>query len=70
MVILASAIAANVRAIIKRQGLKQYAVAERAGYSARAFNAMLNGRKIITDNDICPIAKALGVTPNDLFKSA
>lgn len=62
-----SEIANNVKEIIKRKGLKQKAVAERAGYNPSIFNNMLNGRKIITDVDINPIAKALDVDPNTIF---
>lgn len=62
-----SSIALNVRKIIKDKGLKQYAVAEKAGFSHQSFNNMLNGRKLIADFDIPPIANALSVTPNELF---
>ena len=62
-----SEIANNVKAIIKEKGLLQRAVAEKAGYDQKVFNNMLNGRKIITDLDINPIANALGVDPNTIF---
>lgn len=62
-----SEIANNVKEIIRQKGLKQKAVAERAGYNPATFNNMLNGRKIITDVDINPIAKALNVDPNTIF---
>ena len=57
----------NVRRIINERGLKQCAVAEKAGYSKQQFNAMLTGRKIITDVDIYKITSALNVDANDLF---
>lgn len=68
-----SIVAANIRSIIKKSGLKQYAVAEKAGYTGKAFSDMLNGRKTITAEHITPIAKSLSsltntaVTPNDLL---
>lgn len=62
-----SIIAGNVKKIITQKGFKQNVVAKRAGYNEKMFSNMLNGRKKITDNDIPPIAIALGVTPNDLF---
>ena len=62
-----SIIANNTKSIIKQLGIKQYVVAERAGYSNRTFSDMLNGRRIIKADEIPSIAKALGVTPNDLF---
>lgn len=62
-----SVIAENIKAIIQKQGYKQSAIAVRAGYDPSKFSNMLNSRKTIADYDIPPIAKALGVSPNDLF---
>lgn len=62
-----SIVAVNTKTLIKKSGYKQSAIAKKAGYSESQFSAMLNGRKIIRDTDIAPIAKALGVTPNHLF---
>ena len=62
-----SAIAENVKQIIRDKCLKQGAVAAKAGYNYKAFSNMLNGRKVITDIDVVNITKALGVTPNDVF---
>ena len=62
-----SVTAENIKNIIKEKGLKQKSVAKRAGYDEKAFNNMLNGRKLITDCDIIPIAKILDATPNQLF---
>jgi transcriptional regulator with XRE-family HTH domain len=64
---LKSAIAGNVKRIITDKGFKQSSIAKIAGYDPKVFNNMLNGRKLISDYDIPPIAKALGVSPNDLF---
>jgi transcriptional regulator with XRE-family HTH domain len=64
-----SAIASNVRRLIRKSGFKQYVIAEKAGFSDKAFSNMLNGRKVIADHDIPQIARALNVTPNDLFES-
>lgn len=57
----------NISHIIEERGLKQCAVAKKAGYSIQTFNAMLNGRRIIKPIDVLAIATALDVTPNDLF---
>lgn len=62
-----SMIASNVRRIINENGLKQGAVAKRAGYDPKAFSNMLNGRKLVTDTDVINIAKALNASPNELF---
>ena len=65
-----SYIAQNVRQIISERGLKQKAVAAKAGYSEGKFNNMLTGRKVITDFDVINIANALNVTPNELFSKS
>lgn len=57
----------NIRKIINERGLKQCAIAEKAGYSKQQFNAMLTGRKLITDSDILKIITALDVDANALF---
>lgn len=57
----------SIKGIIKNKGLKQNAVAEKSGYSAREFNDMLNGRKLIKACDIPNISRALEVQPNELF---
>lgn len=62
-----AALPANIEKEIERQGLKNSAVAKKAGYSAQQFSCMLNGRKIIKPCDILAISEALGVSVNDLF---
>lgn len=63
-------IAANIRSVIRQKGLIQRVVAERAGFSEQQFCGMLAGRKIMRAEFMPAIAKALGMTPNDLFKDA
>lgn len=64
-----SIVAYNIKRIIKSQGTKNKFIAEKAGYTEQQFSDMLHGRKLITDVDIPKLAKALGVTPNELFKT-
>lgn len=64
---LNTAVIPNIRRIINERGMKQYAVAEKAGYTKQQFNAMLTGRRLITDIDICRITMALDVDANTLF---
>lgn len=59
--------ASSVQRIIEEKGLKQVAVAEKAGYSKQQFSAMMNGRKVIKPCDILAIASALAVDANALF---
>lgn len=65
-----SRIADNTRRIIAEKGLKHRAVADKAGFTAKQFSAILNHRKIIKDVDVEAIANALEVTPNELFAKA
>lgn len=64
-----SIVAYNIKRIITSLGTKNKFIAEKAGYTEQQFSNMLNGRKLITDIDIPKLAKALGVTPNELFKT-
>lgn len=64
-----SVVADNLKEYIDENGLKQTAVASRAGYTAQQFNDMLNGRRIMKANDIERIIEATGVDANMLFRS-
>lgn len=54
----------NIRRLIRLKGLKQCAVAEKAGFSPNAFSAMLTERKAIMAEYMPDIASALGVPVN------
>lgn len=59
----------NIKHIIDEKGMKQIVVAERAGFSSSEFSNILNERrKLLRVEHIEPIAKALGVEINELFK--
>ena len=65
-----SIVANRVREIIKEKGLKQTAIAEKAGFSTQEFSDMLNGRRLMRAVDIASIISALrgvGVDANCLF---
>lgn len=57
----------HIKEIMKERGLKIKDVAEKIGYSQAMLSYMLNDERAIKDTDILHIAKALGVTPNELF---
>ena len=65
-----SAVALNVKRIIKERGYKQGAIAKKAGYNEKTFSNMLNGRKIISEQDIVQLVTVLEVTPNDLLNAS
>lgn len=60
-------VAENIAEAIKRKGLKQMHIAEKAGYKQQEFNDMLNGRKLIRVSDVLRISSALGVDANYLY---
>ena len=60
-------VANTIRAIINSNGLKNKAVAERAGYTEKRFSRILTGLSPMKSDDILRIARALNVTPNELF---
>lgn len=62
-----SVVANNTRAFLQNLGLKQKAVAKKAGYTENQFSALLCGRKKMCSEDVIKIANALGITPNDLY---
>ena len=57
----------QIRNIINEKGLKQGAVARKAGFSDSQFSALLLGRKLFRAEYVPRVAFALGVMPNDLF---
>ena len=58
----------NIKDLIENKGMKQGVVAERAGFTPQDFSNILNERrKLLRIEHIWPIAKALGVEPNDLL---
>lgn len=57
----------NIVEIINKRGLKQGAIAEKAGYTKQQFSDMMNGRRIIKPCDVLAISNALGVSVNDLY---
>ena len=60
-------VALNVDRILKERGIKQCAFAKKIGWTSAQVSHMMNGRKILDSDDIELLAKALDVTPNELF---
>lgn len=60
-----SIVANNVKQHIQNKGLKQSAIAKKAGFTAQELNDMLNGRRLMRAVDIANIIDALeGVDAN------
>lgn len=66
-VVFNTIVAPNIRRIMKSRCMKQGLVAAKAGYNPQKFSNMLNGRKIIKDEDMFRIAETLGVEVGALF---
>lgn len=65
-----SVVAVRLKNIIKEKGLKQSAIAERAGFTPQEMNDMLNGRRLMRAVDIASIisvVREFGVDANYLF---
>ena len=62
-----SSVAPRIRELIKEKGLKQTAIADKAGYEPIQVSQMLCGHRVITDNDCIRIAKAMCVPVAELF---
>ncbi len=59
----------NIKNVIAKKGMRQRAVAERAGFSKQDFSNILNDhRKLLRVEYLVPIAFALGVDVNELLK--
>ena len=65
---MGNAVVENVRRVMREKGLKQNYVAEKSQIGVGALSSMLCGRKIITADHVANIAKALDVSPGDLFR--
>lgn len=61
-------VAAEIRAVAGRKGLRQFEVAEKAGISRSTFGPLWKGDRIIDVDQLARIAAALGVQPNTLVQ--
>ena len=59
-----------VRERMESTGVKQKFIAHACGYGEKAFSALLNGYKTITDDDIVKFCAGMGVTPNDVIETS
>lgn len=60
-------VAENIKKIIKEEGYKQSAIAQKVGMSEKQFNALLNGRKTFAADYLPKICRAIGRSPNEVF---
>lgn len=59
----------GIKKIIKKKGMRNWYVAQKAGYSPENFSRMLNGKKLIKACDIPRIAEALGVEITEIYNA-
>ena len=58
----------RIKDCINEKGLKQYVVANKAGFSQKQFSAMMTGKRKIYAVDIEPICTALNVKVDEFIK--
>lgn len=64
---MTGSVAAGIESIIREKGFLHGTVAAKAGFSNQQFCDMLKGRKVIRADYMVPIAKAMGVTVQDIY---
>ena len=57
----------NAYRIMREKKMSQAAVARAAGLTPQQFNDLLNNRKLLREDLVLPICRALECEPNDLF---
>lgn len=57
----------GIKNVIKKSGIKQVVIAERANLTPMQLSDIVNKRRRLDANELFDICRALGVTPNDLF---
>ena len=64
---MVGSVAAGIETIIREKGFIQGVIAAKAGFSDQQFCDMLKGRKIIRADYMVPIAKAMGVSVQEIY---
>ena len=64
---MTGSVAAGIEAIIREKGFVRGVIAAKAGFSDQQFCDMLKGRKVIRADFMVPIAKAMGVSVQDIY---
>lgn len=58
----------RINAYVKGSGIKQYVIAQKAGYTPKQFSAMMTGRKNVSGDDVERVCAALNVPPEEFIK--
>lgn len=58
----------NIRRVIEENDKKRTAVADKAGMRRDTFSRIVQCKRPVYADEICPIAAALGVPIDELFK--
>jgi len=64
---VSGSVAVGIKNIIQDRAYMQSEIARRAGFSSQQFNDMLHERKIIRADYMPPIARALGVSVQEIY---
>lgn len=57
----------NIKELVKRSEIKQGAIARKAEFTDQSFSDMMYGRKLLRPEYIPRIARALGVSVNEIY---
>ena len=60
-------VAEKIKAIIRDEGYKQYAIAKKTSLSEKRFNALLNGKKTFVVDYLPEICRAINKSPSEVF---
>ena len=64
---MTGSVANGIRTIIEEKAYIQNAIAKRSGFSTQQFNDMLHDRKVIRADYVPNIAKAWGVSGQEIY---
>ena len=64
---MSGSVAVGIEKIIRDKGFVRGIIASKAGFTDQQFCDMLKGRKIIRADFLVPIAKAMGVSVQEIY---
>lgn len=64
---LNSSVPDNLKRILKRKGMKQSVFSKALGIPRQRITDIISGRRLVYPSEIMQMAKALDVSPNELF---
>lgn len=66
---MTGSVAVGIDTIIREKGFIQSHIAKKSGFTDQQFCDMLKGRKVIRADYLVPIARAMGVSIQDIYNA-